>query len=371
MDWHWLQVGFALALSFGLAAECGGKSLFGEIHVVKAPKREFGYRSAMGSLVELKDGTIMMSYTQSAFAGFTELPSPGIVCRASKDQGKTWGGPVMLVKDPAPGSTNHYFCHPCLFYAPNGDLMMSYLYCADVPQGQRYYGHTYYRRSTDEGKTWSDQFMLTPGDGYLHAYKQKVISGGRIIAPTAFMKIVVKDNDHAGHASTAYYSDDSGYTWRRSENDIDMYPIEVQEPHITQLKDGRLMMTFRTYNGNPGRSFSSDRGKSWSKGELTRDVKMSRNASYITVERIPSTGDLLLVCATGEGPGRYRTPLAAYISQDDGATWKHARDIADDPDEDYGYQTLMFLDDTAILAYHKRDGLYVARIGSDWFYDNK
>ena len=120
-------------------------------------------------------------------------------------------------------------------------------------------------------------FMLTPGDGYLHAYKEKVISGGRIIAPTAFMKTVVKDNDHA-------------------------------------------------------------------------------------------TGDLLLICATGEGPGRYRTPSAAYISQDDGATWKHARDIADDPDEDYGYQTLMFLEDTAILAYHKRDGLYVARIGSDWFY---
>ena len=39
-----------------------------------------------------------------------------------------------------------------------------------------------------------------------------------------------------------------------------------------------------------------------------------------------------------------------------------------DPEDDYGYPSLLFVDDVAIISYHQRDGLHVARIGVDWFY---
>jgi len=59
--------------------------------------------------------------------------------------------------------------------------------------------------------------------------------------------------------------------------------------------------------------------------------------------------------------------LPAAISQDDGQTWINERVIAGDPDDDYGYQKVTFVEDMAIVSYHTRDGLYGARIGIDWF----
>jgi hypothetical protein len=46
----------------------------------------------------------------------------------------------------------------------------------------------------------------------------------------------------------------------------------------------------------------------------------------------------------------------------------HERAIGSDPDDDYGYPSLTFLNDMALVSYHKRDGIYAARIGIDWFY---
>ena len=99
-------------------------------------------------------------------------------------------------------------------------------------------------------------------------------------------------------------------------------------------------------------------------------MKTSRNSGAVTVERIPKTGDLVLLCQTGEGKtGRYRTPFAAFLSRDDGKTWTFARNLAEDPENDYGYQSLIFLGDTALVSYHTRDGIHVARVSVEWFYD--
>ncbi|MFV2067166.1 MAG: sialidase family protein [Pirellulales bacterium] len=64
-----------------------------------------------------------------------------------------------------------------------------------------------------------------------------------------------------------------------------------------------------------------------------------------------------------------RSALTAAISKDEGKTFEHFRHIARDPEDDFGYQCIEFLDDRlAVVAYHARDGLHVARIPVDWFY---
>jgi predicted neuraminidase len=148
---------------------------------------------------------------------------------------------------------------------------------------------------------------------------------------------------------------------------VNVLPIESQEPHVVELKDGRLMMILRTYEQCLGKSYSTDGGETWSKAELIRELKSSPNASPTNVKRIPSTGDLLLLRTTG-GEGGRRTPFVAVISKDDGATWQNEKVIAGDPNDDYGYPSLTFVDDFALVFYHKRDGLYVARVGVDWLY---
>jgi sialidase-1 len=332
---------------------------FEEIHVVQWPKAQWGYRGSMGNTVQLKDGRLLMCYSDK-----------GVVTRISEDKGKTWGEQAMLVPNPPPPSTRGYYVHPSLFYIPNGDLLLSYIYSNYPPnEGMPYYGMSYYKRSNDHGKTWSEQFVMTPNTGYEFTYNDKpiVLSTGRILAPTEKMAVVVKGNDHAGYVTSAYYSDDNGYTWLRSENEVSIYPIEAQEPHVVELKDGRLLMLFRTYSGHPGRAFSEDKGKTWSQGEVVQELPMAANSSAITVHRIPSTGDLLLIHCTG-GAGGKRTPLTSYISKDEGKTWTNPRNLAADPDDDYGYHSVLFLDDLALVGFHKRDGLYLARIRLEWFY---
>jgi hypothetical protein len=56
------------------------------------------------------------------------------------------------------------------------------------------------------------------------------------------------------------------------------------------------------------------------------------------------------------------------LSKDDGQTWENERVIAGDPEDDYGYPGLTFVKDLAVIVYHQRDGLHVARIGIPWFY---
>ena len=136
---------------------------------------------------------------------------------------------------------------------------------------------------------------------------------------------------------------------------------------MVQLRDGRVMMLCRTYSGYVIRSYSDDEGTTWSQGEAVHSLKLSANSSALNVKRIPSTGDLLLLRSTGT-IGRLRTPFVAAISTDDGLTWSSERPIGADPDDDYGYPSLTFIDRLALVSYHKRDGIYVARIGIDWFY---
>ena len=102
---------------------------------------------------------------------------------------------------------------------------------------------------------------------------------------------------------------------------------------------------------------------------------MSKRASAITVDRIPSTGDLLLIRCTGVGgpEERYRTPLVTALSRDEGETWQNVRILEGDADDDYGYQSVTLLtegeSEVAVLSYHARDGIQVARIPVGWFYE--
>lgn len=329
--------------------------LFHDVHAVPLSRGQYGYRGSMGDIVALTDGSLLMAYT----AG-------GIAVRRSSDRGRTWGPEVLLFANP-PGQG--YYCHPSFLRLPDGQLLVSYIYHAGTTP---YYGHNYYRRSADDGRTWGDQFLLTPRGGYVmvHNAKLRLLSGGRIVAPSEYKKHRPSEADHNDYAVQVFYSDTQGHSWQASANDIDVLPHEAQEPHIAELRDGRLLLLFRTYSGCVGRAFSTDQGQTWSPGELRWDWKMSRRSSAVSVDRVPSTGDLLLIRCTGEGgpEGRYRTPLVTAVSQDEGETWTHERVLAGDSDDDYGYQCVTFLDDRVLIGYHARDGLHVASLDVRWFY---
>ncbi|MBN2307345.1 MAG: exo-alpha-sialidase [Candidatus Hydrogenedentes bacterium] len=338
---------------------------FEDVHAVPLPIQNYGYRGMPGDLIELKDGRLLLAYTRMDPSGNAD---GAIGARISEDKGKSWGDEFVLVAKPLGRGR---YCHPSFLRLSDEHLLLSYIYSANT---KPLFGHNYYRRSLDDGATWGDQLIVTPQRGYniMHNDKLVRLSSGRILAPVEFEHTDSED-DHAGYISYVAYSDDDGYSWHRSVNEVNLLPVEAQEPHLVELRDGRVMMLMRTYSRAIARAYSADQGASWSEGELIEQLTLPPyTSSAINVARIPSTGDLLLLrCSDGpKEPFRWRTPFVSILSKDDGQTWENERVILGEPDNDYGYPSLTFVDDLALISYHQRDGLHVARIPIDWFYGN-
>ncbi|NQT51394.1 exo-alpha-sialidase [bacterium] len=360
---HWHTHGLAAGLLWLFAVGALGGALFEDVHPIKWPKGTHGYRGNMGDFLVRKDGSIWMSFTKDH----------SIVAIETKDKGKTWGEQFTLVPAPKPPAKGRY-AHPSFLRLANGEVLLAYIY--STHPATPYYAHNYVRRSADDGRTWTEQFVLTPHAGYVLIHNDRLFAmkSGRLIAMAEVKAHFPSSRDHNGYAGLAFTSDDQGHSWWPSRNLVDMMPIEVQEAGGVELKDGRLLMFARTYSGHPVRAWSSDGGETWTKGEEIKELPMPY-AGLPTVKRIPSTGDLLFIwiserSARKDNPKvRYRCALAAALSRDEGKTFGPLRYIARDPDDDFGYQCVEFLGDGLVLVgYHARDGLHVARIGVEWFY---
>ena len=356
----------AVAVAMLVATAALADALFEDYHVVKMPRRDHGYRGIMGDFLQLEDGSILMSYAHG-----------DIKVIGSTDGGKTWGEPSVLVPRPKPPAKGNIGA-PGFLRLDNGDILLTYYH--STHPATPYYANNYYRRSSDEGKTWSDQFCYTPFPGYLlvHNDRIQVLSTGRILAIAEYKAYLPTTSDHSGYVGMSFFSDDGGYSWQASKNTVDLYKdqkVEVQEADAVELKDGRILMFARTYSGYPVFAYSEDKGETWGPGIARKDIEMPY-AGLPTVRRIPSTGDLLFIWISErsqdkENPKIHRRcALTAAISQDEGETLIHKRHIARDPEDDFGYQCVEFLgDDIVLVAYHTREGIHVARIGVGWFYE--
>ena len=122
------------------------------------------------------------------------------------------------------------------------------------------------------------------------------------------------------HKKTArvFASVDEGATWK--ERGSLQFPNWEYDEHMTvELRDGRLWMLART-NGQPHESFSADGGVTWSTPSQAATVQ---NVSSRFFLRRLRSGRILLV-KNGSPAERLpsRTHLSAWLSEDEGQTWK-------------------------------------------------
>jgi sialidase-1 len=114
-------------------------------------------------------------------------------------------------------------------------------------------------------------------------------------------------------------SRDQGLTWERRGGTAFPCAVDFLEPMIAEKRDGSLWMTVRTLHDGIWQSVSRDGGATWTAGEPWLSHVNSRHF----IRRLPS-GRLLLV--KHGVPVNTRPPsrshLAAYLSDDDGATWQ-------------------------------------------------
>ncbi len=328
-------------------------------------------RNSEGDFINLKDGRILFIYSRYTGTSTSDHAPAYLAGRYSSDGGKTWTQADRLIVE-REGDMN--VMSVSLLRLHDGTIGLWYL-----KKNSETDCKPLLRISRDEGETWSDPIScITDKNGYFVLNNNRVIQlkNGRLLMAVALHR---SENGKWREQATlySYYSDDSGKTWKPGAavpNDTD---IVTQEPGVIELKDGRIMMIIRASGGKQQLSFSSDKGETWSHIE---ESNIYSPISPASIERIPKTGDLLLVWNNNDGSNPAlkgkRTPLTVAVSKDEGKTWQHIKDIETDPDGWYCYIAIHFTKKEVLLSYcagsqSKKTHLSVTnitRLNQKWLY---
>ena len=123
---------------------------------------EHNPRNGEGSFIRLRDGGVMLAFTEY----YGESGSDDAIARLSAivsyDEGETWSDRFLLLEKDE-GARN--IMSASLLRMGNGDLGVCYLRKAEVSE-EAIICMPVFRRSSDEGKTWSDFVPCTDEEGY-------------------------------------------------------------------------------------------------------------------------------------------------------------------------------------------------------------
>ena len=329
-------------------------------------------RNSEGDFINLQDGRVMLVYSKYVGESSSDHAPASLAARYSSDGGATWTNADEIIV-PNEGGMN--VMSVSLLRLQNGDIALFYLRKNStedcIPM---------LRISRDEAKTWSEAIpCITDKEGYFVLNNARVIQleDGRLMMAVALHN--TPGGEWSGQADLfAYYSDDNGQTWTSSGQVPNETDIVTQEPGLIEMKDGRIMMYIRASSGFQEQSFSSDRGQTWSPIETST---IPSPLSPATIEKVPGTGDWVLVWNNNDGSNPdlkgKRTPITAAISSDEGQTWKFIKNIEENPDGWYCYIAIHFVDeDNALLGYCAGNrpagtGLsvtHVTHVSTDWLY---
>ena len=258
----------------------------------------------------------------------------------SADGGRTWqNGGAMINRDGTEFTGKDPVVKNVIRMA-SGAIAVAYWEKLPKQIGTRHL-QSYFRKSIDEGKTWSDPVQVTwPNTPTVTTFLMQM-SSGRLIVPNAYVydQETEKHIHNTMQISTVFYSDDEGETWEESADSVFVGKeyrgarvTSVEEPAIAETADGRLLMFMRTGVQRIAQSYSNDGGEHWEQGVLNSLVS---SLAAIWLTRIPTTGDLLCVwnqsSAEETATGYYRSRLTSAISKDSGATWQNFRTLASGP----------------------------------------
>lgn len=309
-------------------------------------------RNTEGDFAVLNDGRIMLVYTRFTGGG-SDHDQADLVSRISDDGGKTWSMEDQVVVANRGGLN---VMSVSLNRLQDGRLALFYLEKNSLTDCR-----PVVRFSADEATTWSEPVAIIPDDecGYFVLNNDRVVqlSDGRLLAPLALHHRPDWEKPDWNGEVGVYYSDDTGATWRRSQDwqkahDPTGKRVAAQEPGVVELNDGRVLMYLRTSAGELYQSHSEDRGMSWS-APVTMEVASPQSPA--SIERIPDSDTLVMVWNDHAGlppaERKARTPLSLALSRDEGRTWTPSFAFESDPRGWYCYTAMEFVGDDLLLAY--------------------
>ncbi len=207
-------------------------------------------------------------------------------------------------------------------------------------------------RSTNSGKTWSKPIWLDcPGTRYELSHGGPIqLDDGSILLATYCTNKGQRRPFGAIHRSM-----DSGKTWEtisvinRKDKSEAIEPLGIDEPAITQLKDGRLMLVTRV---DGGLFYSSDKGVTWVESGVKILQPNQRGLKFKAPQLFVLKDGTVVTVATMRN-------LRVWLSKDNGKTW--TKDIPLDT-SCYGYPGGMLLDDESVLVSYCQSGVAPNRV---------
>lgn len=340
-------------------------------------------RKSEASLVELRDGTVLLAY--ASHAGRSDNDRAPLVARRLSAEGLPLTDERVIVPPPEGGFNA---MSPALQRLPDGRIGMLFSYRQSQKEASRRFVS-----SSDEGETWSKPVIVADGQYKTGCHDRFTVhSSGRLLAPCH----CTEDWDlHHLHVRVGR-SDDLGATWQLGEPITLPYvrwlesenrqgasfkregptPVSTPgapgqqafiqdtesgciEPGIAERADGSLIMAIRTAMGTQFKSESFDRGATWS---TPSSMEVVSPVAPAHISRIPGTSDLLLLWTSDyDAKARLsgeRHTIMACLSSDGGRSWPHERRklLAHDPGQSLDYPSLLYKGNEAWITLRRSTG---------------
>ncbi len=275
--------------------------------IITAPGAEFQDAVRPGAMIIGMDRT-PKGRIWGCWTGTGDKPDSYFILATSEDDGVTWSKPRLVVGalDPS-GRRQRGALVGNLWTDPLGRLWLFFDQAVVGVPGPRSDWYIRCDQPDAEAPVWSTPVRIAEEGDTLN--KPTILKNGDWLLPVS---------KWAEKTAWVYASTDQGKSWQPRGHTV--FPDWNFDEHMMiELRDGRLWMLART-GGNPYESFSSDKGVTWSEPKQAATVK-NINARFF-LRRLAS-GNILLV-KNGPPTERIakRSHMSAYLSDDDGQTWK-------------------------------------------------
>jgi sialidase-1 len=299
-------------------------------------------RYSEADVIQLRDGRLQVALGRKD--GSADIAPGTIIGAYSEDGGLSWSDEAHVIQERWGEKSDIYSTSFCR------SLRGIHLFFMTRGKEPRRDTQVFQIVSSDEGKSWSEPERVTPREGYHVMNNARVVrvSGGRMIAPCAYVETDI-DKQYTQQRIYCAYSDDDGQTWKES-SDLIVEKHPLMEPGVAECADGSLFMIIRTAMGTVWQARSSDKGATWT------DLKSSElpaPAAPATLVRAPDSKDLWLFwCDKAKGNWKGRVRIVFASSSDNGRSWSQPRTVEEDPKGSFGYVSFLVVNKQALLTYY-------------------